>query len=361
MKSRWKTVFVVFLLLVPLVAVSPTKVLAIDNSECLDCHGDPDFSKELPNGKTVSLYVDQKRFETSVHGQNDVACTDCHSDITSLNYDNDVPHPTNLKPVDCSQCHSDEADAFSESVHGDLGEDGPSCKSCHNPHYTKYLAAATAEERNKETCLKCHDPMDGHEFLPAKGLHFERLSCSACHAPKAEKLARLLPYNAVKNQVISAETISKALGADPDELLEKFDANGDGKLDTKEVLALLKEAKEKGVSFGLMGEMVADMAPEVHTISSEGISDCFRCHSEKGEMLANVRLDLPKKDGSVASYTLSKKVLHSVYPIRFYLLDSTRITLIDIIGALIVLGGVAFAGGHLTVRLLTIPLRRREK
>jgi len=341
MKGRWKILFLL-VFLIPLVAT--VKVHAIENSECLECHGD---------------VVDEERFKASVHGMNEIACTDCHAGVEKLNYEEDVPHPTPLK-VDCSQCHEDEADSFQEGVHADLGDDGPKCQTCHNPHYTKYTASKLSFERNRETCLKCHDPEEGHEFLPAKKLHFETVGCSACHS-KAGGMVRLIPYNILKEKPVSGEELAKALGVDPDALLERYDANHSGKLETGEIEKLIKDAEAKGIRFSLKGEIVSQADPSLHQIESEGISQCLKCHSEKAKIFDHVVLSLSKSDGSTADIPVDKKFLMSIYPIRFYMIDATRITILDIIGALIVLGGVAFAGGHCTIRILTIPLRRKKK
>ena len=37
-------------------------------SECMDCHGDKTNEMTLPNGQTVSLYVDMQAYRSSVHG-----------------------------------------------------------------------------------------------------------------------------------------------------------------------------------------------------------------------------------------------------------------------------------------------------
>ena len=362
MKSKWKLVFLVLFLFLPFLVSQSS--YAIDNEECLECHGDTELVKTLPNGKTISLYVDEKKFAASVHGQNELSCTDCHSDITTLNYENEVPHPSPTKPVDCSSCHEEEREAYKNSVHYEVreaGEEAPTCKDCHNYHYTKYLEASTAEERNRESCLKCHQPKDSHKFLPAKGLHFEKLSCSGCHSQDTSKMVRLLPYSVFRGKIVSGEEIVKALGCDFEDIMKEFDKNKNGMLDTQEITSLIKEIKKTGLRISLTGEIVPEMSPEVHSISSEGTNNCKKCHSAKANILNNTYFTLTKKDGSVENYKASKGILYSIYPIRFYLLDSTRVKLLDIIGILIVLGGIGFAGGHLTVRILTIPLRRREK
>ncbi len=350
----------------PFVALG-TVSYAIDNEECLECHGDPDFVKELPGGKTVSLYVDGKRFAQSVHGQNDVACTDCHADITELNYDNDVPHPAPTKPVDCSSCHEDEQEAYEQSVHGQARKEGddeaPTCATCHNNyHYVKYMAGETAAQRSAGVCLNCHDPDEYHDWLPsAKRIHYKYTDCSVCHAKNSPKLTRLLFYNIFKEQVIPGEEVVKALSVDFDNFLQAVDKNGNGKIDSKELYFITKTLKAKGIKASITGEIVADMDPSVHAITKDAIKDCTQCHSVKSPILSNLFLTLTKADGEAENYPLNKEVLSSLYPIRFYLIDATRIKLLDIIGVLIVLGGIGFAGGHLTVRLLTIPLRRRKK
>ncbi len=367
MKGSWVFRFLfIFMLVFPFVITGAVSH-AIDNEECLECHGDPDFVKELPGGKTISLYVDGKRFAQSVHGQNDVACTDCHAGITELDYDKDVPHPAPTQPVDCSSCHEEEQEVYEKSVHGQARKDGdeeaPTCATCHNNyHYVRYLAGATAADRSKGTCLNCHDPSEYHDWLPsAKKTHYKYTDCSVCHAKKSPKITRLLFYNIFKEQVIPGEKIIKALSADFDNFLEVADKNGNGRIDAKELYLITKTLKSKGIRASVVGEIVADMDPSIHAITKDAIKECSQCHSTKSPILSNLFLTLTKSDGGAENYPLSKEVLSSIYPIRFYLIEGTRIKLIDIIGVLIVLGGIGFAGGHLTVRLLTIPLRRREK
>ena len=92
---------------------------ALDNGQCLDCHGDPGILGWSPAEKAVnvmpggpkrldrpfgkfpgmSLHVDPGPYKMSVHA--DVSCTDCHAEIKAL------PHTARLKRVDCSGCHSE--------------------------------------------------------------------------------------------------------------------------------------------------------------------------------------------------------------------------------------------------------------
>ena len=69
-------------------------------AECLACHGDKSMSTTRA-GKTVSLYVDGKKFATSVHGG--LGCTGCHADLEGKDFPHEKP-----APVKCGTCHSTE-------------------------------------------------------------------------------------------------------------------------------------------------------------------------------------------------------------------------------------------------------------
>ena len=90
-------------------------VLAADkipNSDCLLCHSDETLTKTNAAGKEVSLFVDESRFKSSVHGTN--TCSDCHPDITSGHPDDNVP----AQPPACAKCHEQSAEQYATSIHG---------------------------------------------------------------------------------------------------------------------------------------------------------------------------------------------------------------------------------------------------
>lgn len=124
----------------------------IDNETCLTCHGDP----------STSRFVDQAKFEASVHGS--VSCTACHTDVTA------IPHDVPLKsvsqsqiPLTCGQCHEDIKNAFQRSIHGQAVAAGkrhaPVCTDCHGEHYVapvKTEASKVFPSHIPETCGQCH-------------------------------------------------------------------------------------------------------------------------------------------------------------------------------------------------------------
>ena len=90
------------LLLLPFLFVWISLGMAQTNSDCLDCHNDPEFTMEK-RGKEISLNVNPERFTQSAHGE--LECIDCH-----VGFDPDEePHKAVITPVNCAECHDDVA------------------------------------------------------------------------------------------------------------------------------------------------------------------------------------------------------------------------------------------------------------
>jgi cytochrome b subunit of formate dehydrogenase len=129
---------------------------AIENGECMDCHGDRALVKTNAAGRAVSMFVDAEAFKASVHG--DASCTDCHADIKEL------PHEESLKPADCASCHDDVTEAYDKSLHGAALHTGiveaASCGGCHGPAHamlpTSNTNAPTHFANVPHTCGACH-------------------------------------------------------------------------------------------------------------------------------------------------------------------------------------------------------------
>lgn len=84
---------------------------AADNDLCLECHSDPDLTAER-QGREISIFVDQKRFQSSVHHA--LECVDCHMDADV----DEFPHPENLDKISCGMCHDEAEEAFMDGIHG---------------------------------------------------------------------------------------------------------------------------------------------------------------------------------------------------------------------------------------------------
>jgi uncharacterized protein with PIN domain len=108
-----------------------TASTAQENSDCFACHSDK-AAQGTKKGKTVSVFVDEKRFGASIHGS--IPCTGCHADLAGVEF----PHADELAPVDCGTCHTAEQAQHAKSLHGKAIVRGdplaPHCKDCHGAH-----------------------------------------------------------------------------------------------------------------------------------------------------------------------------------------------------------------------------------
>jgi len=129
---------------------------------CLSCHGDPSLAVKLPDGETLSLYINPDSLTHSVHSPLGIECQACHTDIQGF------PHPernfSSLRDLSlvyveaCDKCHSTIYDKTKDSIHAQIAntgnKDAPVCTDCHGAHDIQ----SPDQPRTKvsETCGKCH-------------------------------------------------------------------------------------------------------------------------------------------------------------------------------------------------------------
>lgn len=169
-------------------------------SECLACHGDKS-TITTRGGKTVSLFVDQKKFGGSVHAS--FGCTGCHADLEGKDFPHEKP-----KPVQCGTCHSTEQEQHARSLHGKAIARGdtlaPHCVNCHGNHDilpVKDPRSAVASLKVPFVCGQCHRegtavsrnrtiPQDNVLENYSESIHGEALlkkglsvapNCATCH------------------------------------------------------------------------------------------------------------------------------------------------------------------------------------
>lgn len=201
-------------------------------SECMDCHSpasDPDEDTPL---------VDPAVYANSIHGDAELACTDCHMGIDEL------PHDEELEKVSCAECHDDAAEVVATGVHGRPPPEGssmtaPDCVDCHGAHDILPLddpASRVHAERLAETCIACHedqalDPAShqgtGEGFLQSYLLSVHGRSqhddpesgaatCTDCHGAHA-----MLPIDSLESPVGRAQ-VSKTCGTCHEDVLEVY-------------------------------------------------------------------------------------------------------------------------------------------
>ena len=134
----------------------------LKDQDCLTCHGDNSLSTDV-NGKTVSLYVDGKKLQHSIHGSMKLSCIDCHKDVKSL------VHETTPQKVTCSSCHADAQTAYAHSTHARASSTGKNpaadCIDCHGDAHQVLAGGHPDSPVNHAhipaTCGRCH----GQKFL----------------------------------------------------------------------------------------------------------------------------------------------------------------------------------------------------
>ncbi len=176
---------------------------------CGQCHGQK-FLMES-NGVSAQPFLS---YQSSVHGRavangsmKAAVCTDCHSDheILPANQAGSPIYKFNV-PATCGKCHSDIADTFNASIHGQAlahgNQQAPACTDCHGIHSIKSPdnPSSPVAERNlsRDTCARCHEGVrlsqefgvpanrvnsyfDSYHGLAAEGGSVVAANCSSCH------------------------------------------------------------------------------------------------------------------------------------------------------------------------------------
>ncbi|NPA94179.1 MAG: hypothetical protein GXO58_01980 [Thermodesulfobacteria bacterium] len=310
------------LLVASLYILAPRMVSAIDNDECMDCHGSRDIlemsrSERLEMVRRVkgvkrvspgvtSLFVDQGKYSGSVHGE--LECTDCHSDIEEL------PHRQYLAPVDCSECHPEVADQYRKSRH--FKKSQKRCWQCHDPHSEPPIDELSHKQR-VAICKRCHGtPV--HEWLPQPETHFKYLECTVCHSPKAQKAMFLRFYveTGGKPVPVSYSQLAKALGPLDDDIFKVMDINGNGTLDPFEIKAVLNKLEEAGLGpCGLKEEILVTSPYHNFTDRVKNIKDCAMCHTSLSPFYKSVEIEVPDGKGRYKRFPVSREYLAKMPPI----------------------------------------------
>ncbi len=137
-------------------------IFALDEYNCLSCHGNKGLTKTIEDGREVSLYVNEEWVSTAAHRYID--CTTCH---TSEPHKIDTPLTKSSLAEKCGSCHQYQYKLHLESIHGQQllqgNPDVATCVDCHspagNPHSIIRVLEYDAPIYKKniaQTCAKCH-------------------------------------------------------------------------------------------------------------------------------------------------------------------------------------------------------------
>jgi DmsE family decaheme c-type cytochrome len=148
------------------------------NANCLKCHA-----------RTEAL----SGVRSSLHGKNQMACTQCHQI-------HDSPQPVHLlagKPDQlCLSCHRETQSAFSKPFRHRLAEGAIRCVDCHQPHGGLQPRQMKVANGNEAACVKCHTDKRGPFAFEHPALRLE--GCMGCHEPHGSVNPKMLVRHEVR-------------------------------------------------------------------------------------------------------------------------------------------------------------------
>ncbi|WP_353685322.1 cytochrome c family protein [Thermodesulfovibrio sp. 3462-1] len=317
-----------------------------------------------------------KKYDMSIHAealkkgnQQSPDCLKCHGYHKVALITKDKNASSEL----CIKCHSESGQAFKASVHQKAINDGkqnaPNCASCHNSHDV----LPTNIAKLGDSCTKCHkDVKTSHNkwlwnpplrlttFVDA---HFNSASCVGCHT-NVNKAIYLTLFDRAKTKPLTESEVARIFGIDIKDVKGKVDYNNDGKIGQKELWQFMSTIKAKS-NANLSGRIDVLNPSDAHKIEpkSKAIKDCAACHNPAATFAA--KLEINREGEKSIKFALDSKALNSVYAIPnikdFYVLALTKIKILDILFFIALLGGIAIPVGHITLRILTAPIRRKRR
>lgn len=320
------------------------------NAACLKCHAD---LQKVGDGHQIN----GADYQHTTHAQ--FGCRTCHDNVPDSHPDG----KTIARTTACVECHTDVAEQYTISKHS---LEAPDCGSCHNPHTAQKSAHVSALEMNA-TCTNCHNQIkiaSTHaQWLPQTDLHLGAITCVTCHT-KTEGFV-LSIYIARKDIKGSA---SRPVIADYNYLSEKaagkeiqelVDANHDTYISLEELRRFSSNTSNKDLYL----KAILTPTKTSHAFQTSDKSyNCTFCHASGPNATQISKLVLPEKNGSYRHVAIEGGgTLGSLNAIPdFYMMGSTRNTLLNKLGALILAGGLVMPAGHGFMRFLTRKNRKKE-
>lgn len=348
----WKVIAVLTVFL--LYSVSMATAEESGNDSCLDCHGKKEIAKEHGERR----FVDPAKFASTTHAV--IGCTSCHDSVTPK-------HPTDgFRPskANCKECHASIQEEYAASIHASKA----TCNDCHNPHDVKQLVAVSGDEINAK-CAKCH-PLNriikSHDkWLPQADLHIESLPCVTCHTSSKNYFITLSIQKREAGKTAYGDfKLAKfeelaALNPINNDVTRLIDKNGDRIISLKELRDFNFELRAKDMRLWGM------MMPEVATHSFQILEnrwDCSFCHASGPKAMQKSQVAFPDISGNYNRIDVEAgAILDILYGTPdFYMMGSTRSTPLNILGAMIIAGGMMMPIVHGTFRFLTRKNRKEH-
>lgn len=319
---------------------------------------------------------EHEKYVKSIHAkryfrgdQNSPNCIKCHDYHGVMK----ISHNSQLKLGICTNCHTKEMTAYQESIHYKVFTENkpnaPVCSSCHNAH--DVLSIDVANLNN--SCLVCHkDVKTSHNkwlYNPPFRLvsfvetHFRSSSCAACHAD-GNKTVTLKLIKKENKEALSVEELAKILKVSPKDIKSQIDLNNNNFIEEKEFWSFVRNIKQS-VKVDLKGRIDMSDSNEAHKIlgKDKGIRECSVCHHTNAKI--SVAMQIPQQDEKPLKLNVEKAVINTSAAIPnirdFYILSFSRIKILDVLFVCGIICGIGVGLGHLVLRIITKPIRRKRK
>jgi len=356
------------------------------NHGCTDCH--TSFSKQdHPQPKfgsirelsiTVAETCQRCHFDKAVQHRGSIhysliasgnnkapVCSDCHG----AHAVGPKALSQTMEGMPCKKCHSEIFAAYQGSVHGKAkmngGSGAPICSSCHFSHDVK---AAQASRSPKGICLGCHSKvLAAHkEWLPNAEAHFDSVSCTVCHVSGEYKRSIYLRLtDGTSGAMMSDSAVRSAMAMkDPS---SKLAGSKNDHLDPEHLWGIYRELNSHEQKVKMSGTVGLSDSKHAHYLVPKGsaVRQCEWCHTADSEFFTSVTLATRNPNGRETLYNVDSAALGSLFVMlplnQFYAIGSMRQQAFDIVGALMIMGGLAVPVVHGTLRMMTARARRARQ
>lgn len=322
----------------------------LKNKTCLNCHKD----KELVGAVNQ---INTKAFQHTTHAL--LGCKTCHDTISNI-------HPKDGKTTrttTCSDCHADVAAEYSISKHS---LSVTNCNACHNPHTVHKPGDVYALDLN-ETCTSCHNQdritASHAQWLPQTNLHLGSITCTTCHT-KSDNYV-LSVYVSRRDQKKTGSNVTVAdyshlkNKAGSEDITKLVDRNLDSYISIEE----LRNFNSNPANKDLYLKAVLTPNKTTHAFQTSDKSwNCTACHAAGPDTAQVSRLVLPMQDGTFQHLNIEKGASIATLNVipDFYMMGSSRSTIMNMLGAVVLAGGMVMPVGHGFIRFLTRKNRKKE-
>lgn len=329
--------------------VGGAPVWAMETDDCLGCHGSADDVGE-------ANVINAQLFAQTAHASE--GCSACH-DVADGHPDDGQ---STALSANCADCHDTIAAQYTASEHGA----NATCTDCHDAHQALPPVSLSGTQMNV-TCQGCHEPVDVENsharWLPQADVHIRSVPCVTCHSSSQQFAITLYVSQRQGNrayadyELVDHAQLQKIAGAQA--VSSVVDTDLDGQVSLAELGQFYKGSEKSGLRLWAM------MTPETvdHDFRTmDNRWDCTYCHAAGPDAMKNSYVAFPRADGSYERIPMEQgATLDALFGTPdFYMVGSTRSNTLNIIGLLILLGGLAMPIGHGTLRFLTRKNRRKD-